>query len=298
MVRRQFNIIHYVYFTAIASVVFAFLLSPSPQNLALAGAAVLTLSAALTVLLSPVLWLLRPLLPRSPESRLLHLPEDPEERIALLEGILARSLWLGSGAKRSVRVKLVQLFRERGRLRDAVDLGRETLARFRMSHSLESLLRLEVSICLDRLHRDSEARAQLEKLVDGLDGSPADALGWLVRGRLFDRLGRYDEAIAAFEKIMEMPLFERKPVQNEARRRLAEACVNAGRPKEAIQWAEHALLHEASRSGRFILHQTAAKAYATLGQADRNEGHKRQAREIAMANHAWQPLAGLMAADE
>ena len=115
MVRRQFNIIHYVYFTAIASVLFAFLLSPSLHNLALAGAAVLMLSACLTVFVSPVFWILRPFLPRSPESRLLHLPEDPEERIALLEGIVARPLWLGSGARRSVRVKLVQLYRERGR---------------------------------------------------------------------------------------------------------------------------------------------------------------------------------------
>ena len=167
-----------------------------------------------------------------------------------------------------------------------------------MSHSLESLLRLEVSICLDRLHRESEARAQLQRLVDGLDGSPADALGWLVRGRLFDRFARHDEAIDAYETILRMPLFECKPVQSEARRRLAEACVNAGRPKEAVQWAELALSHEASRSGRFILHQTAAKAYAMLGRADHNECHNRQAREIAIADHAGLPSAGMLAANE
>jgi tetratricopeptide (TPR) repeat protein len=293
MARPQFKIIHYVYFIAIASLLFAVAFSPFPRNVALVG--ITSVLALILLALSP---LFLPLLPSSPDSVLMRLPDDPDDRIITLERLAARSLWLGSGAKRSVRVKLVQLYRERGRLRDAVDMGRETLARFRMSHSLESLLRLEVSICLDSLHRDSEARAQLEKLVDGLDGSPADALGWLVRGRLFDRLGRYDEAIAAFEKIMEMPLFERKPVQNEARRRLAEACVNAGRPKEAIQWAEPTLSHEGSRSDRFILHQTAAKAYAMLGRADDNECHNRQAREIAMANHAGLPSAGLMAADE
>jgi tetratricopeptide (TPR) repeat protein len=289
----QFKIIHYVYFTALAALAFAVVVGPFHQNVAMALA--LAGAAFLFAVLAPILL---PLFPNSPDSVLMHLPKDPDDRIITLERLAARPLWLASGAKRSVRVKLVQLYRERGRLRDAVDLGRETLARFRMSHSLESLLRLEVSICLDRLHRDSEARAQLEKLVDGLDGSPADALGWLVRGRLFDRLGRYDEAIAAYERIMKMPLFERKPVQNEAGRRLAEACVNAGRPKEAIQWAELALSHEASRSGRFILHQTAAKAYAMLGRADHNECHNRQAREIAMANHAGLPSAGLMAADE
>ena len=283
------KIIHYVYFTALAALVFAVVVGPFHQNVALGGAAVLL------AVLAPILL---PLFPNSPDSMLLHLPDDPDDRIATLERLVARPIWLGSGAKRSVRVKLVQLYQGARALRDAVDLGRETLARFRMSHSLESLLRLEVSICLDHLHRDSEARAQLQRLVDGLDGLPADALGWLVRGRLCDRLARHDEAIAAYERILKMPLFERKPVQNEARRRLAEACVNAGHPKEAIQWAELALLHEASRSSRFILHQTAAKAYATLGQADRNEGHNRQAREIAMAIHAGQPSAGLLAADE
>ena len=35
-----------------------------------------------------------PFLPCSPESRLLHLPEDPDERIAVLERIVARPLCL------------------------------------------------------------------------------------------------------------------------------------------------------------------------------------------------------------
>ena len=87
MVRRQFKIIQYMYFTAIASLVFAVIFSPNPQNVALGGVTVLLLSR------SPIFL---PLLPRSPESRLLHLPEDPDERIAVLERIVARPLWLAS----------------------------------------------------------------------------------------------------------------------------------------------------------------------------------------------------------
>ena len=215
----RFYIIQYVKLTGIAALVFAVAVSRSPEN----GG--LLLGIFLLIALAPVYL---PLLPKSPESALLHLPEGPDEQIAVLERVLARPVSFRSGPKRAVRIKLVQLYNERGRFKDAVELGREVLIQFRMSRSLESLIRLEMSIGLKHLGRDSEARAQTAIISQRLAASPADALGWLVQGRFFDEGHCYDQAIAAYEQILSMPFFERKAIQNEACRRLAISCGRAG----------------------------------------------------------------------
>jgi tetratricopeptide (TPR) repeat protein len=116
-----------------------------------------------------------------------------------------------------------------------------------------------------------------------LDVPPVDALGWFVQGRFFDERHCYDQAIVAYETILRMPLFERKALQRETGLRLTVACVRAGRPQEAIRWAELALRHEVSSSGKYLLHQLAGKAYSALGQTDREEIHKQRAQELASA---------------
>jgi hypothetical protein len=208
----RFYIIQYVKLTAIAAVIFAVAASRSPENDGL------FVGIFLFIALAPVYL---PFLPKSPESALLHLPEHPDEQIAVLERVIARPVLFRSGPRRAVRIKLVQLYNERGRFQDAVALGREVLIQFRMSRSLESLIRLEMGIGLKQLGRDSEARAQTAIVSQRLADPPADALGWLVQGRFFDEGHCYDQAIAAYERILSMPFFERKPIQSEACRRLA-----------------------------------------------------------------------------
>jgi hypothetical protein len=124
-----------------------------------------------------------------------------------------------------------------------------------------------------------------------LDVPPVDALGWFVQGRFFDERHCYDQAIAAYETILRMPLFERKAVQKEAGLRLTAACVKAARPHEAIRWAELALRHEVSSAGKYLLHQLAANAHATLGQADQVEHHKRRADELKRAANETESFA-------
>ena len=116
-----------------------------------------------------------------------------------------------------MRIKLVQLYRERGRDVDAVNLGLSTLAQFRMPPAVENLVRLELATCLNRVGREAYAQVQLERVSTCLQIPPVNALGWLVRGRFLDTLNRYDEAIAAYEFIMSLSLFHRKPVEDETR---------------------------------------------------------------------------------
>jgi tetratricopeptide (TPR) repeat protein len=222
----RFYIIHYVKLTAIAAVAFAVVLNRSPQH------SLLVLGLFLLILLAPVYL---PLLPKSPESALLRLPTDPDDQIAVLERAMARPVLFRSGPRRSVRIKLIQLYKERGRSSDAVRLGSSVLAQFHLPRSLESLLRLEISICLDRLGRNPEAQAERQMAGRLLADPPSDALGWLVKGRLFDEDHRYDEAIVTYERILSLPLFERKAVQSEAYLRLAAACVKLMAAQEAIQ---------------------------------------------------------------
>jgi hypothetical protein len=220
----RFHITQNVKLTAIAAVLFAAGVSRSPEN----GG--LFLGIFLFIALAPVYL---PLSPKSPESVLLHLPDSPDDQIAVLERVIARTVFFRSGPKRAVRIKLMQLYNERGRCKDAVELGRQVLIQFRMSRSLESLVHLKMGIGLKHLGRDSEARVQMQIVSQRLATPPVDALGWLVQGRLFDEGRGYDEAIAAYERIMKMPFFERKAVQRETSRRLAAACVKAGRSEES-----------------------------------------------------------------
>jgi tetratricopeptide (TPR) repeat protein len=268
----RFYIVQYLKLTAIAAVIFAVVVSRSPESGAIVFGIFLLIAFAPLYL---------PLLPKSPESVLLHLPEDPDEQIAVLERAIARPVLFRSGPKRAVRIKLMQLYRERGRFKHAAALGSEILAQFGMSKSLESLIRLEMGICLNRLGRESDARAQIHILSQRLIAPPGDALGWLVQGRFFDTGQCYDQAIASYEHILSMPFFERKAIQNETCLRLALACVKAGRAQEAIRWAELALCQDSSRSRRCLLHQAAGQANAMLGRADQEEHHNRRADELA-----------------
>jgi hypothetical protein len=219
----RFYIIQYVKLTAIAAVFFAVAVSRSSEN----GALVLGL--ILFIALAPVYL---QLLPKSPESVLLRLPEHPDEQIAVLERAIARPVLFRSGPKRAVRVRLLKLYNERERFKDAVELGREILIQFRMSRSLDSLIRLEMAIGLNRLGRDSKARVYTQIVRQRLAVPPVDALSWLVRGRFFDEGHDIDQAIAAYERILRMPFFERKAIQGETSRQLAAACVKAGRAQE------------------------------------------------------------------
>jgi hypothetical protein len=199
----RFYIVQYVKLTAIVAVLFAVAVSKNAPML---------FGLLLLIGLAPVYL---PLLPKSPDSVLFHLPEDPDEQIAALERVIGKTILFRSGPKRAVRVKLMQLYKDSGRFDDAVKLGREILIQFSMSSSLESLIRLEMAICLDRLGRDSEARAQKQIVSQRLASPPVDALGWLVHGLFFDASHRYDQAIAAYQHILRMPFFERKAIQNE-----------------------------------------------------------------------------------
>ena len=110
---------------------------------------------------------------------------------------------------------------------------KEIPIQFSMSQSLDSLIRLEMAIGLNRLGRDSDARVQTQVVRERLAVPPVDALGWLVKGRLFDEGRDHDQAIAAYERILRMPFFERKAIQSETSRRLAAVRVKAGRAQEA-----------------------------------------------------------------
>ena len=115
---------------------------------------------------------------------------------------------------RSASLRLMQATAERS-FRDAISLGKASLAQYRMSHSIASQVRLEISICLDNLGHDNEANYERRLAFACLDKPPRDALGWLVQGRLFDAEHRHADAIGSYETVFKMPFFERKMVQRD-----------------------------------------------------------------------------------
>jgi hypothetical protein len=64
--------------------------------------------------------------------------------------------------------------------------------------------------------------------------------------------------------------------------RVVTACFKAGRSQEAIEWAEFLLQNRLARSERYFLHQTAGKAYASLGRTGDERSHKERAHALAL----------------
>ena len=151
-----------------------------------------------------------------------------------------------------------------------------------MSHSIASQVRLEISICLDNLGHDNEANYERRLAFACLDKPPRDALGWLVQGRLFDAEHRHADAIGSYETVFKMPFFERKMVQRDTSFQLAVANFKAGRPHEAIRWAEWCLQCDTTRSRRYFLHKIAGSACSILGRVHEQRQHEREVLDLAI----------------
>ena len=102
---QRFYIIQYIRFTAIAALVFALILGRPSQN------SVLILGIFFLIGLSPIYL---PLRPKSVQSVLLRLSENPDEQIAAFEGLLGRRTVFGSGPMRSASLRLMQAYMRKG----------------------------------------------------------------------------------------------------------------------------------------------------------------------------------------
>ena len=258
--------------TAIAAIVLAIVTRPS--------------EAVLIVLILIAVAALAPFaltfLPNSLEYVLRNPPSALDEHIAALErALISRSL-LKIGPLSTARFKLMQLHRRGKSFEAAIAHAREILARYWNTHSFQSQVHLEIAECLDSLGRDDESKAEIRLAADCLDLPPADALGWLIQGRIFAAKGRYELAIDAYERALKLPSFERQKIRRESQFLLTVACLRVGRLQEAINWAESSMKHEESSSRISSLSRLAALACSGIGRLSEQENHLRRAHELAL----------------
>src|SRR5262249_47890458 len=141
----------------------------------------------------------------------------------------------------AARFRLMELYKVRKRYEEAIDQGRAILRMSGLEDAFESEVRLELAVCLDFLGRADEAEAERMAAGDCLDGLPDSFLGWLARGKLFDKQLRHAEAAAAYERALEFNPPEHTAGRDDLLIRLALTWFNAGRPQETMKWVERAL---------------------------------------------------------
>ncbi len=209
-------------------------------------------------------------------------PEDPDELMASLEQGLAMNLPRPAFRTALARYRLMGLYKVRKRYEDAIEQGRSILRLMCASDSFESEIHLEIAICFDFLGRPDEAEAERLEAAECLKDGPEDYLGWLARGKLFDKVNRYHEAAEAYERALEWILPEDTNSRDNLLIQLVLATFNAGRSEETLKWAEQAIAVCTSERRLYAAHRMAGVAAANLGRLDEAEHHRQRAYNMAV----------------
>jgi tetratricopeptide (TPR) repeat protein len=269
----RLKIVHVMLITLVLAIVF-YALSSQPTD-SIVGIIVLVF----LLMVAPILWSLRP---NPLKAVLANLPEEPDEKIAALEQGLQIANHHDVGTNVAARFRLMELYKVHKRYADAIDQGRAILRMRGLKEELECDVRLELAVCLDFLGRGDEAEMERMAAGDCLDDHPKGFLGWLARGKLLDKQHRYVEAAEAYERALELNLPEHTDSRDQLLIRLVLAWFNAGRPEEAMKWAERVLAHDVSEERRLQAHRLAGAASSNRVRLEAAQHHRQRAYEMAV----------------
>ncbi len=174
------------------------------------------------------------------------------------------------------------LYKVRKRYEDAIEQGRSILRLMCMSDSFEAEVHLEIAICFDFLGRPDEAEAERQEAAECLESGPEDYFGWLARGKLFDKLNRYEEAATAYERALELSLTDDTASRENLLICMVHATFAAGRPDETLRWAEAAIAQCTSETRLYNAHRMAGIAAANLGRLEEAEQYRLRAYNMAL----------------
>jgi len=210
-----------------------------------------------------------------------HPPADPAERLRALERGL-RAFRIGNGVTVALaRHELMQLHKAGTRYEEVIAQGRAMLRMRGFTHSFESQVHMEMSVCFDFLGRAEEAEAERVEAEDCLDDRPEDALGWYVQGKLLDARLLYAEAAESYEKALETYPPENVDVREDLWIRLTLAAFHAGRTGETARRANEAIASGVAGFRLLSAHRMAGIAEAQMGDLDGAMTHRRRAYELA-----------------
>ncbi len=271
--RPRLNIYHIMIIVGVVAVVFGILRSPFRESVI----GLTSLCAVACVwFLGAMLW------PNPLKTVLAKLPDDPDERIAALEDGLARCNPFDLGKIFQARYGLMQMYTIRKRYEEAINQGRLLLRMPALRHDLENEVRVELAACLDFLGRDEEAEAERMAVADNLEDNPDTFVGWRAKGKVLEKLYRYEEAVQALEQALDRDSAENKASRDEVLFRLALASFNAGWPEQTMMWAERVIAEGGSESWIYLAHRLAGSATSNLGRLDLAHDHRERAYEMAV----------------
>ena len=134
---------------------------------------------------------------------------------------------------------------------------------------------------LEALGNRDEAEAERERAGELLPGANKTVLSHQAQGKLLDRQHRYDEAVAAYEHALSFAPARYKAIRATLMMQLVMSSNKAGRPAEAVRWAEAVLKLDPGGTRGDTARRMAALAYGAMGQLDNAERHIRIAIERA-----------------
>jgi tetratricopeptide (TPR) repeat protein len=273
MIPRRFRIAHLLYLAAaVALVLTAFRVDGTSGRVSL-----LVLLSLLPFAL-PALVLMRPSRVR---AALRASYFDEEAQIVGLERALRADASFDAAAVVKARLRLMALYKRKGRHRDAVAQGASLLQDRGLTHAGESHVRLEMAVCYDSLGLPEKAEAERQAADECLDGRPESALGWLTQGKLYERELRYAEAVGAYSEALDAsddPGFRAEVLWH-----LVTSAFHAGLHHRAAEYAEEVIASPAVSDGRkFLAHRMAGAAYLNLGRTDDAQRHVEVAHRMGV----------------
>lgn len=207
---------------------------------------------------------------------------NPPREKQLLEWIEASPALLGDAMKVAVRMRLVYVYEREHRF-DAVErLCRKMLAH-RLPRGLESTIRAHLADALDALGRRAESESERERIQEVLAGTLDKPLEQLARGNLLMSQDRHAEACEAYEQGLGIVPVDKPDFRLKFMNKLAIAALRAGRPADALSWADQAIAGGAGQPWLSLMHRMAALACSNMGRLEESERHLHLAEDAARA---------------
>jgi tetratricopeptide (TPR) repeat protein len=146
---------------------------------------------------------------------------------------------------------------------------------------LESNVRQHLADTIEALGRREDAVAERAQAAKAVKGTEETSLGLTSQAKLLDREHRYAEAIAMYERALELAQRDPKTVRAEIMMRLVLSSFNAGRPTDTVRWAEAVIDLDPNYAAQHGAQRMAAIGCNGLGRLDEAERHARIAAEMA-----------------
>lgn len=206
---------------------------------------------------------------------------DVDAARQILEMVIATPTIFSRRAKLVMRYRLAVLYMQAQRYEEAADNLR-LLLDTTLKPSVESDVRRRLADCLEGSGQRQASDEERRRAEHCLEGQVQDGFWYLSQGLLHEKEQRFPEACDSYEQALALLPGNRSTARTEAMARLSLSSFNAGRPDQAVRWAEETIAQKPGIEIRILAHGFAGLGYGNLGRLEEAEEHKKIAMELAM----------------